>query len=57
MVLSRRSPSPTWVFLHRNTHIKGGKIDTGIPWTTLAFCDEEDASQAAARIVGEATED
>jgi hypothetical protein len=26
-----------------------------IPWSTLAFLDEEDASQAAARIIREAT--
>jgi hypothetical protein len=27
-----------------------------VPWNTLRFLDEEDASQAAARIVREATE-
>jgi hypothetical protein len=31
-------------------------IDKGIPWSTLIFLDEEDASQAAVRVVPEATE-
>jgi len=31
-------------------------VDKNIPWDVLRFADEEDASQAAARIVREATE-
>jgi hypothetical protein len=31
-------------------------VETGIPWSTLTFFDQEDASQAAARVVREATE-
>jgi hypothetical protein len=30
---------------------------SAIPWDSLTFLDEEDSSQAAARIVREATED
>jgi hypothetical protein len=30
---------------------------SSVPWESLTFLDEEDASQAAARIVREATED
>jgi len=40
--------------------VKPGKqmnfTDRGVPWSTLRFADEEDASQVAARIVKEATE-
>jgi|HubBroStandDraft_4_1064222.scaffolds.fasta_scaffold1032438_2 hypothetical protein len=36
--------------------LKGGPVEAGIPWSMLVFLDEEDASQAAARIVREATE-
>jgi hypothetical protein len=37
--------------------LKGGPVQKAIPWRTLTFLDEEDASQAAARIVREATKD
>jgi hypothetical protein len=37
--------------------LKETHIEKGVPWTSLIFTDEEDASQAAARIVREATED
>jgi hypothetical protein len=37
--------------------LKGGPVEAGIPWSMLIFLDKEDASQAAARIVREATED
>ena len=33
----------------------GGYALSTIPWSTLTFLDEEDASQAAARILREAT--
>lgn len=33
-----------------------GPVLQGVPWTTLQYMDEEDTSQAAARIVREATE-
>jgi len=33
-----------------------GPVLQGVPWTTLQYMDEEDVSQAAARIVREATE-
>jgi hypothetical protein len=36
--------------------LKGGAVQKGIPWRTLTFLDEEDASQAAARVVRESTE-
>jgi len=36
--------------------LKGTLVLRDIPWTMLTFLDQEDASQAAARIVKEATE-
>jgi hypothetical protein len=36
--------------------LKGTLMLRGIPWTMLIFLDQEDASQAAARIVKQATE-
>ena len=36
--------------------LKGGPSQKGIPWRTLTFLDEEETSQAAARIVREASE-
>ncbi len=36
--------------------LKGTLMLKDIPWRMLTFLDEEDASQAAARIVKEATE-
>ena len=37
--------------------LKGGPIETGVPWAALMFTDQGDASQAAVRIVTEATTD
>ena len=37
--------------------LKGGPVEAGIPFSMLSFLDKEDASQAAARIVREATKD
>ena len=37
--------------------LNGGPVEKGIPWTTLTYLDQEDGSQAAARIVREGTED
>jgi hypothetical protein len=36
--------------------LPSGPVEKGIPWTTLVYLDEEDANQAAARVVREATE-
>lgn len=37
--------------------LQGGPVENDIPWTAVTFMDPEDVSQAAARIVKEATED
>jgi hypothetical protein len=50
------------IAVHENPNVvdlrllKGGPTEKNIPWATLTFLDEEDANQAAARIVKEATE-
>ena len=36
-------------------HKDVGPVEKGVPWTMLIFLDEEDASQAAARVVREST--
>jgi hypothetical protein len=49
------------VKVHENPNVvdlrllKGGPMQESIPWTTLTFLDEEDASQVVARIVRETT--
>jgi hypothetical protein len=61
---ARRSGVFAVIEVHRSPDVVdlqllGGaeSVDKGIPWTILSYLDQEDFSQAAARVVWEATKD